>query len=93
MNFDNYTELFSESGVIIILLLNNKPVFNGKEVISLACTGLWINSGLMVINIFMLNSAEHEISTAQKLFSAYKLQIDLPCFHALRCCIYHANKC
>ena len=33
---------------------------------------------------FMLNSTEHEISTAHKEVSGFK---------SLRCCIYHANKC
>ena len=35
---------------------------------------------------FILNSTEHEISTA------HKTNKEITCFKSLRCCIYHANK-
>ena len=39
----------------------------------------------------MLNSTEHEISTAHKnLNTAYE---EVSCFKSLRCCIKHAKKC
>ena len=41
--------------------------------------------------LFMLNSTEHEISTAHKT-KMLKIK-DVSCFQTLRCCIYHANKC
>ena len=40
---------------------------------------------------FMLNSTEHEISTAHK--SKIPANKEVSCFKSLRCCIYHANKC
>ena len=39
-------------------------------------------------NIFMLNSTEHEISTAHK--TKMPTNEDVSCFKSLRC-IYHAN--
>ena len=44
-----------------------------------------------VINFFMLNSTEHEISTAHK--AKILTNKEVSCFMSLRCCIYHANKC
>ena len=40
---------------------------------------------------FILNSTEHEISTAQK--TKIPTNEEVSCFKSLRCCIYHANKC
>ena len=40
---------------------------------------------------FMLNSTEHGISTAYK--TKMLKNNDLSRFQALRCCIYHDNKC
>ena len=40
---------------------------------------------------FMLNSTEHEISTAHK--TKIPTNKEVSCFKSLRCCIYHANKC
>ena len=39
---------------------------------------------------FMLNSTEHEISTAHKRIPKSE---DVSCFKSLRCGIYHAYKC
>ena len=38
----------------------------------------------------MLNSTEHEISSAHKTKIPTKKEVS--CFKSLRCCIYHANK-
>ena len=40
---------------------------------------------------FMLNSAEHEISTAHK--TKIPTNEEIYCIKSLRCCIYHAHKC
>ena len=40
---------------------------------------------------FMLNSTEHEISTAHK--TKILTNKEVSCFKSLRCCIYHADKC
>ena len=40
---------------------------------------------------FMLNSTEHEISTALK--TKLPTNKEVSSFKSLRCCIYHANKC
>ena len=40
---------------------------------------------------FMLNSTEHEISTAHKTQISKKKEVS--CFKSLRCYIYHAGKC
>ena len=40
---------------------------------------------------FMLNSTEHEISTAHKNKNTNKKEVS--CFKSFKCCIYHANKC
>ena len=37
----------------------------------------------------MLNSTEHEISTAHKI----PTNEEVSCFKTHRCCIYYANKC
>ena len=39
----------------------------------------------------MLNSTEHEISIAHKIYNAENN--DFSGFEILRCCIYHAYKC
>ena len=46
--------------------------------------------GPKVINLFMLNSIEHEISAAHK--TEMLKNKEFSCFQTLRC-IYHANKC
>ena len=40
---------------------------------------------------FMLNSTEHEISTAHK--NKIQTNEEVSCFKSPRSCIYHANKC
>ena len=44
---------------------------------------------------FMLNSTEHEISTAHKKLIKTKMlkNNEFSCFQTLRCFIYHAYKC
>ena len=51
-----------------------------------------LRSGPEVIKLFfMLNSTEHEISTALK--NKIPTNKKVYCFEFLRCCIYHAIKC
>ena len=40
---------------------------------------------------FMLNSTEHEVSSAHK--TIIPTNVEVSCFKSLRCCVYPAHKC
>ena len=63
-----------------MLLLNELSYPFGDQKIS--------KPGPEVIFFFMLNSTEHKNSATKILTNE-----EVSCFRAIRCCIFHANKC